>query len=1331
MQRTRLTLCNLVRTFCVVLLLTAAVTAVAAPQLPKAGLDWKNIGVGTRKTAVFDIFRDHRGLMWLGTNDGLYFYDGVNTRHIESDELAGTQIHDIAEYDGRLYLGTNNGLVEYDFTTGALKPAGKDYPREIRTLLLVDHTLWMGSLVGLYTLDLKTGKLTKRVRGLPHYSVYSLLRDSRGIIYAGTYGGIARYDNGADVFRQLTCATDSDVNRLFANTMLETEDGSGIYIGSEGSLHLYTPANESWTRVPALESFVVKSLARGKDGHILAGTDNGVFDISGTTVTHHRHDTRDGQSLADNEIWSVYSDPEQNIWAGHERGFSVASNSQTMRTVRLNALSDSGEGNEIYNMLRDGSGNLWLGGSNGVIRLTGNKGARWYRHGDRKGALSHNRIRAISNDSGGDIWLATDAGINRYNPATAGFDIFHVTDRDGGHVSNWVYTLVEDGDSYWIGGFLNGMHRVAKDRLRGGGGTVVSDFALNSDTRVGGRPVLANDLVNNAVTDAAGNLWILLFRDSALTCYDVDGGKFRHFDIHRLSGQYPQALARDRRGRVWCAFSGGVMVFDSDGSYRLVRFPHTGSDEGVLAMGAVGGGGMWISTLSNVWNIDGKTLRPSMLPIPQKPYTAIYQDPVDGEVLLGGTDELLTVDPRGIADADNFRRIRMILADDNGGRGHVNLLDASGRGTELTLPYGGSVTLRVSNLNYSPGAVQRYMYKLARNDADTAGNWTVLPEGANTIRLSDLNMGGYRILVKAVGSPLPAVSVPLSVRPPFWLSRWAVLIYILLLGAVVWAIVWYMRRKAMAEMAERERRTALDNVERKLVFLSSISHDLKTPLSMIMGPVSRLRDTTRDPAVKKTLDTVYDNSVRLNNMIHRTLELQNLEDGGDSLLIMSTFDVVAFCKGIFDVFEENNPGKRFVFHSSYPHLYIEADAVKFESIVTNLLSNACKYSDDGATVSCGIGVTDGNVEITVSDDGVGIADIDQSLVFQRMFRAPSAQKLREGTGLGLYLIKKYLELMKGNIALYSKEGQGTTFVVTLPLTGGGTSAGTSVGTSVGTLFKASHPDGNPSDGKPSDGDSSGKAKILVVEDNLQISSFLTDILRDNYTVFTAENGRSGLAIASSVNPDLIIVDEMMPVMSGLEMVGRIKQHPRLASVPVIMLTAKSDSKTENQSIRLGIDVFMAKPFEPSALTGRIHHLLEGRTEIKEKARIQAIAEAEVKPIEAESVTEKQLAHIAKVIEDNISDPGLNVSLLCEKTGIPNKQLYRLITKYMGIAPLDYIRRVRLQKAAVLLSQHRFTVSEISYMVGFKTPSYFAKCFQTQYGVKPSQYRSEDENVGHK
>src|SRR3712207_3394619 len=332
-------------------------------------------------------------------------------------------------------------------------------------------------------------------------------------------------------------------------------------------------------------------------------------------------------------------------------------------------------------------------------------------------------------------------------------------------------------------------------------------------------------------------------------------------------------------------------------------------------------------------------------------------------------------------------------------------------------------------------------------------------------------------------------------------------------------------------------------------FLSNISHDLKTPLSMILGPVSLMKERSRDPETQKSLETIYNNAVRLNNMIHKTLELHRLEDNEDSLLILSTFDIVEFCKGVFETFKENHPQKNFIFHSSCSDLFIEGDAVKFESIITNLLSNACKYSEEGATISCGISKQDDNVEIVVSDDGMGIEEVDQPLVFQRMFRAPSTAKLQEGTGLGLYLIKKYLELMKGNIDLYSKKGQGTAFTVTLPI-------------SNKEITKKNKEPYN---------DNKGKSKILIVEDNSEISFFISNLLDNNYTLLSADNGRSGLAIASSFSPDLVIVDEMMPIMTGLEMCQRMKQIPRLASIPIIMLTAKSDNQTENESIKLGID----------------------------------------------------------------------------------------------------------------------------------------------------------------
>lgn len=1299
--------------------LHATASEMAVSRLPESDLCWKNVIVGGKTTTVFTLFRDSRGMMWFGTNSGLFFYDGINTHPVGENELFGSQIYSLVEKDNRLFIGSNNGLLVFDYQSGKIAPYPLPTPSEIRVLLLNGDELWIGGLNGIMRLDLlsdahtdrqanapnkdkETGHLTDCSAGLPHRSVYSILRDSRGIIYAGTYNGLARWDARTSSFKPVKLhGLAKDPSTFFINCMSESDDSESIYLGGEGALYKYSPADNRLQTIDAVEGNNVKSLARGEAGQLLAGTDRGVYELFRDSVKHHIHDSRQEQSLANNEIWCVFMDEDHNLWTGHERGVSIAANSNILRTIKLGSLVHSGEGNEIHSIYRDRKGGLWFGGTNGIIHLDSTSPVKWHRHSLLPNSLSHNRVRKIVEDQEGTMWFATDAGLNRYNPLQENFTNFLILDSEGTHPSNWVYALAEESNHFWIGSFLNGIHYVGKEKLRGSPGIILADRSVNADTAGMDGFRLANNLVNEMLIDKDSNLWILLFRDSNLVKYTSTTGECKKFDIHELTGGYPTHLSADKEGRIWCAYKGGAVVIDSGGRLKKISFPTTNSDEAVLAMGPVGDG-MWISTQSNVWKVSATSHNATLLPVPQRSYVSVYEDTLTNKIYLGTIDEIIEVDPALMEEEEDLNAIRMIL-DAKPGESY-NLSDIRGAENGLTIPYGGSVALLVSTLNYSPDALQRYMYKLASSPADTIAPWVVLPEGANTITLSDLKMGRYNVLVKTVGSPSGPVAIPLTVRPPFFLSWWAIALYILIILTIIGAIIYQSRRRNRRLLEEQKRRNALDNVEKKLTFLSDISHDLKTPLSMILGPVSLMKEKTKDPESRKSLEVVYDNAVRLNNMIHRTLELQHIEDIDENLLILSRVNVVEFCEGIFDIFKENNPQKRFFFHSTEPDIFIEADAVKLESVITNLLSNACKYSEAGATISCGISRNGTNVEIVVSDDGLGISDDDQSLVFQRLYRSPATSKIKEGTGLGLYLIKRYLELMKGGIELYSKEGQGTTFVVSLP---------------VSEEAMAVSPVSSTEDG-------GSRARVLLVEDNRQISEFIRSILQERFSFQAAENGSSGLAIASSFLPDIMIVDEMMPIMGGLEMVRRMKQNPRLASIPIIMLTAKSDNRTENESIKTGIDIFMAKPFDPSALMGRINQLLKGRQEIKEKVRMQAIAESEAKPIEAESINEKTLAKVARIIEENISDPDLNVNLLCEKSGVANKQLYRLIKRYHEMAPLDYIRNVRLQKAAVLLSQHRFTVSEVSYMVGFKTPSYFARCFQNQYGVRPSQYKCDDE-----
>lgn len=901
----------------------------AFPTLPGQELAWKNVSVQGKRMSVYCIFKDSRGIVWLGTNNGLFFYDGVTTHPVSDDVISRNPTYSIIEKGDGLLLGTGNGLVSYSFSDNRFAYVSLEpNPGDIRCMALHNGTLWMGSVSGAYSLCLDSSEAAEISQGLPHHSVYSLLADDRDVIYAGTYDGLARWDWDTGSFREVPLP--EGVSH-FVNCLLPMRDGTGIYVGTEDALYSYTPSSEVWEKNLLVSGGSVKSLAHGNDGRLLVGTDHGLFDLSGGSFRHFFHNIREDESISNSEIWCVLSDDSGYIWAGHEVGFSVASARATFRTVRLSAITGSGEGNDLHNIYRDSKGNLWLSGTNGIIKLADHSSARWYMPSDMPHSLSHVHVRDIKEDSEGNIWLSTDGGINRYNAAQDNFDVFRVVDKDGNYASNWAYAIEEDNDDYLIGSYLGGMHVVARPKLRSGGGVIVSDQAVNTQSQeFKGRDLqLNNDLVHKIIKDSAGNVWILCFSDSFVTKVPADGSKVEKWDIGQLAGNPPSLIALDGNGRPWCAFKGGVALMSDCSQPRIIYFPKTETDESILTMAPVGED-MWVSTVSNIWRVDGVTLEADLLPIRQQTYKALFTDPLTGQVYLGGNDVVALANPAVLSSESVKSSFQMILSQEKDGSVDMDRIMPGPDG--LSLPYGGSLILLVSTLDYSPDAAPRFMYKLATDAGDTKGGWTILPEGYNTISLPELKTGRYELLLKIAGSPEAPFALPVKVRAPWYLAWWAFLLYIVTL------------------------------------------------------------------------------------------------------------------------------------------------AILFELV-----------------------------------------------------------------------------------------------------------------------------------------------RRLIIK--------------------------------------------------------------------------------------------------------RKQWLLNLRNKLMEAVRIEFLTQG--KPIEAESLHEKQLAKITKIIEDNVSNPDLNVAFLSEKSGLPEKQLYRVVKKYMDVGPSEHIRNVRLKKAAALLVQNKFTVAEVCYMVGFTTPSYFTKCFQEKFGVKPSQYKKTD------
>ena len=499
---------------------------------------------------------------------------------------------------------------------------------------------------------------------------------------------------------------------------------------------------------------------------------------------------------------------------------------------------------------------------------------------------------------------------------------------------------------------------------------------------------------------------------------------------------------------------------------------------------------------------------------------------------------------------------------------------------------------------------------------------------------------------------------------------------------------------------EREQRDVLlAQAKEKEAFFGNIAHEFKTPLSMIIAPLSKFINDNKNSEGNEMLKTALENANKLNALTRDTIDYYRDSSKSAIDLIVSEVEFVEFARSIFFSFKDGYPNDEFIFDSSEPQIYSDIDVVKMEAVLNNLISNACKFTPDGGSVIMTLerDKEQDHIILKLSDTGIGIPDNELNLVFQRYYESSRSKGGNyDSTGIGLSIIKKNIESHQGSVSVSSDEN-GTTFTIILPCKKGRTEK---TGSEVAP-------------------DMSDKPLIVIVEDNAQVCNFLEQLFKDKYRCISSGNGKSGLKLCKDVMPDLIISDIMMPVMDGLEMCRQIREYTPLATIPIILLTAKSDAETENKSIALGIDMFMPKPFDFVTLAGRVNQLLGNKSRMEQKIRMEMVS----KPQDNHEMSsdEKYLKKVTELIEEHIDDSDLSVATLCEYGNFNDKQLYRKIKQLTGLSTVEYIRSIRLKKAAILLQNGNFTISEVMYSVGFSNASYFTRAFSAEYGKSPTEY----------
>lgn len=1293
---------------------------------------FENIIPGPEAPVISCFLQDSQGLIWIGSNKGLFSYDGYSTQtHFKFGERSNTRIYcGIIADSTRLYLGADNGILIYNYKTDQYEKAEVTFPTDVRTMVLQGKTLWIGTLNGLYTYQLQTKKLAtfkKENSGLPHSTIYSIICTQDRKIYVGTYDGLCYYQPQTHTFERITLPTNQSKNNQFVNSLLEDTTRHCIWIGTEGSLFKYTPKDKRVEQIEVFHDNSIKSLALDGNGYLLAGTDNGlyVYRESEEQPQHIVHDSRNIQSLSNNIIWNIFTDKEQNIWLGTDYGISLSRYNNAFQYIPIAQITGTGDGNQFYSMFRDSRGNFWFGGTNGLIRFSDPTGsehnANWYKMGDKTHPLPHSRIRHIYEDKEHQLWIATDGSINRYDYNSRQFQHYNIIDSTGTYNTNWAYHLFEDNSGHlWIATCLGGIFVVDKHKLmQSAPDSYVAEY--NYSTRNG----LSGMFINQIIPDHEGNVWVLLY-NNGIDKINIRTRTVTKIPTGNLTGdRNPNFILCDHNGFIWTGFPGGVMCINpKDNSSRQINFDTYTNNEVLSMMEA--DGHIWISTTNGFWVVNQQTWNARRLSLTDKRFTSLFFDSQDKRIYLGSADGFAISHPKILTVRQTDRPVILTALYVNNQL--MNLLPGQ---EERSIRYAGHIELNykqnnlsfeLSDLPYSLEEKNKFVYRLEGMDKD----WNFLKNNTNRITYSNLDYGDYHLVISKLdsnGTPSKeSYTLQVHILPPWYYTPWAKGIYIILCLSLIAWIINFFRVKNRLKIERIEKEKILEQSQLKIDFFTNLSHDLKTPLSMIIAPISKLLPEVKDDQEKRLLEGVQRNAMKLNSLIHQVLDFNRVDSNSSSLLILSRIELVSFTRNLFSIYEEESGKEKhltFHFQTNQEKIYTEMDAIKLESVVSNLLSNAIKYTPENGTIHLMLYYRKETeqLDISVSDSGVGIPKQDIPYIFQRFFQSSRTAGKKEGTGIGLYLVKTYTELHGGTISIASEEGTGTAITLTLPITTTDddfqpimTKEQITVQEPEATTGKEEQITEIPDDKRP---------LVLIVDDNLEITGFIYQILCSKYRCQIAGNGKEGLELCKKTQPDLIISDIMMPLMNGLEMCKLIKKHTPTSTIPIILLTAKSDKETELESIQLHIDAFIPKPFEPDILLSRVEQLLSNKQTWEAKTRIEVIAAP--KAIEAVSQDEKFLSGITQLIEDHVSDADLNVNALCDLSGISNKQIYRKMTQLTGMTPVEYIKSIRMKKAAMLLQQKKFTVAEVMYMVGYSNHSYFSKCFQAEFGKTPKQY----------
>ncbi len=1354
---------------------------------------------GLSQSDVNAILQDKDGFMWFGTHDGLNRHDGYSFKVFkpipnEPNSISSNLIFDLEEdYNGNIWIGTTGrGLVFFDRISERFQTLKHDKVDlnsiNSNSISIIyqdkENRLWVGTDRGLNMIDLKDYNKPfefKRFKAPqePYLTdrniraVISIYEDTNGQIWTGGFGGLyklARESNG-DMY--MSCVN-SEIGLPITAVSSISEFNGRLLFGTGEGLYLQSKNANTFKVDKVMEGSFSSILV---DNNIIwSGTDSGLWEIeimdadgNLKLLRKHIYDPKNSNSISKNRVISLFKDNTGIIWAGTNGGGvnKFDPNRKQFIHIRKTQNPNSLSYDKIRSFFEDSSDRLWVGTEGGGLNMliNNNNYNDFYKIKDLPNVFA---IEEVKRKNGKFLLFG---GQGNGAPPMFEMNISTLSDIKSKKIApvtdfnHSIFSMLTDSRGYlWIGTYNGGLYRWI---LNDDGITYQKDIFINQSND---SKSLSGNIIRNIFEDSSGNIWLATNDGlSFLSKHEVDN-KYPAFTVFKnspgdkqsISHNYILSIHEDKNNTIWIGtFGGGLNAFKADTNGNF-KFHKTFGIKDGLPNDVVKGiieddmGYLWLSTNKGLSKFNPKAEAFKNYDVNDGLQSNEFQELAyykrkNGEFLFGGVNGFNAFFPQNLRE-NGYKPETVItkflisnkevkVGEKLGGKQTIDKTISEIKEVELK-HFQNNISFEFAALHYASPMNNKFVYKLEGFDEE----WQTTVSNKRYAAYTNLAPGDYMFQVKSsnndgLWNDTPA-TIHLSISPPFWFTWWAYTLYGLIILGILWSIQSYLNLRSK-QRASLQVQKEIEQVNKlKLQFFTNISHEFKTPITLILNPIEELMETvSNNLAVQSKLKVIQRNANSLLRLVHQLMEFRRIEVG-ETRLRATKSNIANFIKEItysFQVSAEKK-GINISFKSELNNLQAWFDWDKLEKILNNLIYNAIKFTPSGGNVEIRLRQSKANeemlimnravsasyLEIVVEDSGVGMDKAQLPYVFHRFYQVDQSNRAaHKGSGIGLAITKDLVDLHHGEIEVASEKGKGTAFTIKLPL---GKShlleeeileMKTQESTTQKWEDQTDPLNEATNEVLGQHKESNDKSVVLVVDDNADIRELIKEGLSKTYNILEAEHGKEALHIALKEIPDLIITDVLMPEMDGVQLCQEIKNNVRTSHIPVIMLTALNSVEHRIEGLESGADAYIPKPFKMKLLSVRVDKLISFRNLMRK--RFQTEKELIPEKVSLDSAEEEFLKKIMGYMEANMGNELYWVDELASDMNTSRSTFFRKLKKLTGQSPNDFMRMVRLKRAAQLLEQNELTIAQISYMVGFTDPGYFGKCFRKVYGDSPSNY----------